>query len=276
MKMRSICLLAAVIGLVAGVARAASVDEAKAQLLEAWGRCKTLTADVSLDAEMSGMAVKGTGAVQVMNEGETCKYLQHIDLALPDPVAMTAVMDALFDGAFLYVTRSVLEEKEVIKTQPGPGVSAPPPGGKPLFDVLEQYFDLKRLDDAEINGRKTIVLEGTPKEGSESRAERMTFQMDVETGITLKLDVAPAGGEKPFSLVYSAIKVNPDIKAEVFTFKAPEGVQVTDLTAPPAPAPAPAPETAPEAAQAEATPAPAGGEAPPAEAAPAPEAAPAQ
>lgn len=99
---------------------------------------------------------------------------------------------------------------------------------------LKDQGDLKLLPDEKVDGADCHVIEVTLKAQPNTKSINYFRKAD---GITAK-SVTMEGGKQVGSMTTSDIKVNPDIPAERFVFKAPEGVQVQDMTGGPPTTPA--------------------------------------
>lgn len=232
--MTVIVLTAAVLSVFVPVARAASAEEVEAQILEAWGKLKSLTATISLEAELDAETkMASTGDYAMLAEGDTVKYEQNMKMTVTGPSSIEMSMHVVFDGKDLYVVNEAMGEKTAIKTTPGTGEDFPPPGGKLLFDMLKQEGTLKALDPAEADGVKCLVLECAPKE--DNGVDRMLLFFDQETGVARRMELHAEGQEKPVIIRYTNIELNPKLDPARFIFKAPDGVEVIDGTVAPAP-----------------------------------------
>lgn len=214
----------------APTALALSADELEANLLETWQRQKSITADLRIEAEMMGIAVTGTGKLAVLNEGEASKYTQHFVLELPAPLSVQATMDVLYDGQFIYLVREMLGEKEAFKLAPGLAESAPPPGGKLLFDLVKAQYTLAAGDDAAVGKRPVYTLRCEPKDAN--AADPMTIAFDKETGLALKIEIQPKDAEKPVVITYAGIATNAELSPASFVFTLAHGTQLQDKTQP--------------------------------------------
>lgn len=261
----------------APAAFALNADELEAKVLETWQRQKSVTADLRVEAEMMGVSVTGTGKLAVLNEGESGKYTQRFVLELPPPLSVQATMDVLYDGHSVFLVREILGEKEAFKLNPGLAESAPPPGGKLLFDLVKAAYTLDAGEDTAVEKRPAYVLRCTPKDAA--AADPMTIAFDKETGLAVKVEISPKDAEKPVVVWYTNVAVNTELDPASFVFTLADGTQLQDKTQSAAAKPAkpeqPAPPSPPitEAAPVEPQPA---AEAPPAPADAPSEVAPAQ
>ncbi len=131
----------------------------------------------------------------------------------------------VFDGEFLYVDDTRHEGRTVTKSRPLLG-QLQPIGGRQLFAGLRGVDEIKRLPEEIINGKSVYVFEA--KAGGGTITSR--HYVDKETGILVKLTRTDTLASIEYSFELTDIKVNVDFDEGHFTYTAPEGVEVQDLT----------------------------------------------
>ena len=133
------------------------------------------------------------------------------------------------DGEFLYMLNDVDGQKTLMKQDPTQQAWVT---DQAYFDNLRRYHDLKLLPDETVDGKSTYVIECTPKDEISGGAPKtiMTMYFDKKTGIGLKTIGKDSTGKIVSTGLTTDVKINSDISADRFVFKAPEGVQVLDMT----------------------------------------------
>jgi outer membrane lipoprotein-sorting protein len=105
---------------------------------------------------------------------------------------------------------------------------------KTYFNNLRQGSKLKLLPDETVDGRSTYVIEATSKQAPPANQSGTTavsyMYFDKETGLVIKWLSKDASGKVVSTSITTDLKVNSTISADRFVFKAPEGVEVMDLT----------------------------------------------
>jgi outer membrane lipoprotein-sorting protein len=112
------------------------------------------------------------------------------------------------------------------------------------FEALRKDYDLKLLPDETVEGKPAWVIEATPKKGTPAAQTGMTmrYYYDKGSGMMVKMAGKTVDGKTTMTSIVKDLKVNPDISADRFVFKVPEGVHVIDMTSSGQPQDQPAPE----------------------------------
>lgn len=245
-------------------APAASFEETEARILDAFGKVKSFTADISMDMpsneQLGNMKLTVTGNLALLVEDDLSKFIQHVvaKVELPDGV-QEMKMTMVSDGEFLHILSEGMGETSVVKTRPAMYEDFPPPGAELLLQFIHRDFEkFEVLDEQQVDGKVCHVIEAIMDGNAPGNRIRLHF--DKETGVPVRIEVFEEDSAEPGVLRYSNIVMDPELKADLFAFTAPEGVEVVDLTQEPAPEPESAPEE-----EAPAEEAPAAPEAPPAQ-----------
>jgi hypothetical protein len=98
------------------------------------------------------------------------------------------------------------------------------------FDGLKKEYDLKLLPDETVDGKATWVIEAKAKQSIPGGPATLVSYFDKSNGMNIKIVGKDPGGKTVLTATTSDIKINPPLKPERFVFKAPEGVEVMDLT----------------------------------------------
>jgi outer membrane lipoprotein-sorting protein len=93
---------------------------------------------------------------------------------------------------------------------------------------FKQTFKLKLAADETIDGKKCWTVECSPTERIPGM-DRIVLYIDKQSGFTLKSISRDSTLDLETTTTTSDLKINPDIAEDRFTFKAPDGVAVTDL-----------------------------------------------
>jgi outer membrane lipoprotein-sorting protein len=99
------------------------------------------------------------------------------------------------------------------------------------FAAYREDYDLSVLPEEKIDGETAYVIQATPKEKTTPGMSKTLNYYRKSDGIMLKMVMYGEDGKPMSTITYSDIKVNADIPAERFVFKAPPGVQVMDMSA---------------------------------------------
>jgi len=150
------------------------------------------------------------------------------------------------DDKYVWMLTESQGQKMVIKNRVAEGQNMAVGEG---FDALRKDYDLKLLPDETVEGKTAWVIEATPKKGAPAAQAGMTmrYYYDKDSGMMVKMAGKSIDGKTTMTTIFKDHKVNPDISADRFAFKAPEGAQVMDMTggqpqAQPAPEAEPKPE----------------------------------
>lgn len=251
--MRQETLRAALAGLfVVGLAaqlNAASLEEIEKQIVAAAEKIQSYTADTTMvmDMDQPGMSVKsiGKGIMEYMRKGD--KALMRIENESSTTTKLGEQEQKLerkeltvMDGEFAYTLTDDGTRKSATKMKLDP--THRQVASKEMFEVLKKDADVKALDDEKIDGTDCYVLEITPKQKVAAGGKTKQWYAK-ETGILIKTITMTPDGKPMHTMIVSNIKMNPKIDAERFTFKAPEGVEVVDISAMDQPRPAGRPQT---------------------------------
>jgi outer membrane lipoprotein-sorting protein len=132
------------------------------------------------------------------------------------------------DGDSMYTLSTQMGQTMATKQKPDASL-----GGdlKKYFEDIIAKHNVKVLPDEKIDGEACFVIEATPKDPAAAASIAKTimyFRKDI--GINVKMVGMDKDGKEVFSNISSDFKINSDIAADRFVFKAPEGVQVMDMT----------------------------------------------
>ena len=142
----------------------------------------------------------------------------------PDQKIDTTVL-MIDDGKFLYTLNTMGTSRTATKMKRNPDMFE----GKAYFKQLRKHFTLKLLPDEKVDGKDAYVIETKPKTDNPATSKAI-YYFDKKTGIDLKMVSYDGKGKAVMTTVTTDVKLNAEIKDDRFVFKAPEGVQVADMT----------------------------------------------
>ncbi|MCK6470714.1 MAG: hypothetical protein L6R28_03105 [Planctomycetes bacterium] len=233
--MRSLSCRAAVavaVLLVGASLHAATLEEIQKELAAKRDACTSLSFDQTIVMEMKNeqmsITSKGTGTVESLKKGD--KYLTRSESTTTGeqnvggtamPIKMASLM--IYDGEWVYTLQDTNGMKQAIKMKPGKEQDM----GQDWVASMKENFELKVLADEKVEGEDCYVLECTAKD-SKAGGTKMTISIAKSCGVPVKTVAALPGGSN--TVTAKNIKVNPSIAEGRFVFKAPEGVQVMDMS----------------------------------------------
>lgn len=221
------------------VSAAETLESVEKKLDEQTAKIKTLqyTSRSSSDTDTAGVKShmvtdlryeisRSTGKAQFRMESKM-KMSQKVGEAPEQSQDMTTL--TISDGQFNYSLTKNAQMESAMKTKAD---GQDPFNTKKQFTDLEKIYKIKVLPDEAVDGKDTFVLELTPIDKAMAAAgvSRMVNYYDKKTGIPLKSVGYDAAGKVSMTSSVTDIKINADIPAERFVFKAPPGVQVMDMT----------------------------------------------
>jgi outer membrane lipoprotein-sorting protein len=227
---------------VVAAARAASLEEVKKQIVESLGKHKSMqmTSKITQDYRSDDFTLRSTGEVKVEYKRKGEKgFLSRIESKSSDVRKMkdqpeekkTVSMLNICDGEYMYILTVDGDQKSAMKQKMDPKVNANPFEGTQAFDLLEKDHVLKLLPDETVDGKSCYVLEMTPKEKDKNpQFGRAVHHYEKKTGLALKTVMYAADGKPSLTSVTTDVKLDGDIPAERFVFKAPAGVEVVDMS----------------------------------------------
>ena len=198
-------------------------------LSKAWDRLKSMTADIEMNVLMAGTSTKMKGAVEFVNKPD--KELFRMTMTMESNMGGQKIEGkaiTIYDGEFIYIVNEMMGQKMAAKQKPG--AIAQTPAGKHMFESLKENNELKVLPSEKVDGKDAFVIEAVPKGTLPQPVVRMKMFLVKENGIMVKMLGYDNAGSEVMTIVYNNIKINPKIDESRFVFKAPDGVQVMDMT----------------------------------------------
>ncbi len=199
-----------------------TLESVEAKAAEAWAKCKSLTADIDVTADIplgkTRLNLSGTGTLACLKEDGKEKFRQEFTAKMPEPMTMEAKIDALFDGTDFYATTEIFNKKNTEKSKPSLDQGAIPPGGGALFSSLKEELDLTLMPDEEVDGSACYVIEGTLKEKADSIPfSKAAIYIDKEIGVQRKIALFE-NDTVAATFLFKNIKTDVDIPAATFVY----------------------------------------------------------
>ncbi len=198
-------------------------------------------AGLSLDARIpmgaNRVTMFGSGTVAYQKDGN--RYLQILNLKMPEPYQMEADVRVLSNGTQVWITRRLMGTDTVEQKSPDLLTGAVPPGGALLFDLISEDLDLKRLPDTEAGGKSAYAFEGVPKTGTALQFTKAEFEVDQETGLLREARLYESEGALTVRLTQTGYDFSPDLSGVDFTPPTPTATSTGSGAGTDAAAPAP-------------------------------------
>jgi outer membrane lipoprotein-sorting protein len=243
--MRRLVSLAAVLTLSCVLtARAAdTLESVEKTIADQTQKYKSLQYTMHMTGEMSmsGMTNKTVtdGQFQALRKGgkvlSRMESKTHSSYRMADQPEQTQDVTNLMvnDGELMYTLMDAAGQKMARKSKPDPKMGgADPLDSAGAFKAMSKDFTLKLLPESAVDGKDAWAIEATPKDTTNPNmpVTRMVTYYDKKTGVPVKSLGFGKDGKVVHTMLISDVKVNADIPADRFIFKAPEGVEVMDMT----------------------------------------------
>lgn len=222
----------------ASVVQAQSLEDVEKKLVEAHSKIKSYTSKTKTTQsfDMGGgnkMSSDYGGTVEWKRDGEKTKFRTEMKGTTIQNMGGTEnKMDVsvlmVSDGDALYTLSEQMGQKMATKQKPDTAMTGDP---KKLFEKIKADNEVKVLPEEKVDGAAAVVLEVTPKSADQSPIAKSVMYFAKDTGINVKVVGKDKDGKEVFTNSVSDVKTSVDIAADRFVFKAPEGVQVMDMTA---------------------------------------------
>lgn len=243
--MRRVVGLAVVLALgSAATARAAdTLESVEKKIADQTQKYKSLQYNMHMAGEMAigGMTSKTAmdGQFQAMRKGD--KVLSRMDSKsrsahkMGDQPEQTQEVSNVMvsDGEYMYTLTDTGAQTMARKQKSDPKMGGVDPlDSVSAFKAMSKDFNLKLLPDATVEGKDAWAIEATPKDTKNPNMplSRMVTYYDKKTGVPVKSVGFGKEGKVVHTMVVTDVKVNADIPADRFVFKAPPGVEVQDMT----------------------------------------------
>lgn len=222
------------LGLLAALAAPAMADEKvdtiEKALIECYGKVKSYTASMKVEAEMMGMKMTQDGKIEGMREGEKSKSRVEMKGAVDmGGQKMEMNSTAINDGDAMYIVSEQMGQKQAMKTKVDGKQSQDP---KAVLAELKKQYDLKAGDDQKVGDVDCYTIECTLK-GTDSNPNtpaKQVLNFCKKSGMMVRMVGSDKDGKPMMTVTVSDVKLDAKVDPERFVFKAPEGVQVMDMS----------------------------------------------
>lgn len=216
-----------------------TLESVQKKIHDLTSRCKSISfkTHVSGKIEMQGLslATETDMAVEATRQGD--KYLSRIETASAivkkfggQDEKTTSTILSVSDGQYNYTYTESAGQKSAIRQKADPAKDFNPFDTQKTFKDLEKDFTVKLLPDANVDGKPCFVLEMTSKgQAAQAGVTRTVSRFDKATGFSLKSETFDKDGKIMNESVTTNVKIDAQIPAERFKFKAPAGVTIQDM-----------------------------------------------
>ncbi|MBI4719295.1 MAG: outer membrane lipoprotein carrier protein LolA [Planctomycetes bacterium] len=218
-------------------AAAETIEEVEKKLVEAQGKLKSYTAKTKTtqDLDMSEESkIKSTdeGTIEWMRVGDKTLFRQDSKSMTSGKLGGKEMKEELTqtiinDGQFFYTLSDQGGQKTAYKTKADDSMTN---DAKQMFAMMREDHNLKLVGDEKVDGADCYVVELVPKqtEGNPVVKNIMSFRKDC--GIAVKTVGKDKNDKVIFTNTTTDIKLNAEIARDRFEFKAPEGVELMDMS----------------------------------------------
>jgi outer membrane lipoprotein-sorting protein len=213
------------------------LEKVEKKLAEGWKKHKSMTAKFTMVTKMEqpGFAMESTskGTQETMRKGEQLLFHTEMTTTTVQKVGdqeskSESKMTVVCDGTHTYTLSEMMGQKTAVKSKVNPQSVGDP---EATFEFLRKDYTLKLLPEETVEGRKTFVIEATPKQTQPMGPGKSVYFFLQDEGALVKMVASDQAGKPMTTMTYSDIKFDVKIDPQRFVFKAPEGVQVMDQTA---------------------------------------------
>lgn len=231
-------VLAGVLLAWSAAAQADDLESVEKRIVSAWDQHKSMTArlEMSLHLETGGRVLDGKteGTLAWMKKGD------RVYARMEQKSTMTSKKGGqekrqessstiVVDGEFEYTLTEVMGQKTAVKSNIEPEATG---DTKAILRNLRKDDELKLLPNETVAGKQAFVIEAIRKVKPDNPGQpaRRQFYFDQDTGAVLKVASFNNKDELFDTLTFADFKFDVDLSPERFQFKAPDGVEVSDMT----------------------------------------------
>jgi len=182
--------------------------------------------------------MSGTGTMEAMRKGDGTVYRVELEQTIEvGGHKMSMPMLTIFDGKDVFVETSMMGRKMAMKMasdQPGTVIVA---DKDEMLAKMKDVFTMKALPDEPVNGVSAFVYEMVPKQaqaaGSPGGAPPFTrgkIYFAKDTNLPLRWVMFEKSDVPLMTIEYTDYEINPEFKADRFTYTPPAGVTVMDMS----------------------------------------------
>ena len=214
------------------------LDAAEKEISQKWKNVKSMSAKMTMDSEMKqgGMEMKSnmTAAVAYLRQGDKLLSRLEGEMDMVQKMGetehkMNMPILAICDGELTHTLMERMGQKMCVKSKAEPQSLA----GDALFKALHEKQNLTLAPDEEVDGQKCWVIQATPLEQAATQPgepAKTVYYFRQKDGATAQILGYDAEGNKTTTAKFTEIKFDEKLDPANFEFKAPEGVQVMDMT----------------------------------------------
>ncbi|UCE61411.1 MAG: outer membrane lipoprotein carrier protein LolA [Phycisphaerales bacterium] len=213
-----------------------TLESVEKELTSRWNKLKSMSAkmDTLMKIEMQGGSSKttATGTIEFLNKDGKSMVRMELNSETAgnfggNEIKSQASTLTISDGEYAHTMSERMGHKMAQKTKADPSQLGDLAS---QFEMMRKNNDLKLLPEQTIDGHSVYVIEATPKDKPTQGMGKMIMYYAKDTGVPLKMIMHDTDGKTISETTYSDVKVNKPIDPARFVFKAPEGVQVMDMT----------------------------------------------
>jgi outer membrane lipoprotein-sorting protein len=222
-------------GFAVHVVRAEDLAAVEKHIADAWAKHHSLTAKINMTTSMgmgdSKMEGKGEGSIEFLRKGDKLYLRQELKNTIAQPGSPDAKMETstqtIVDGENAWQLSEMMGQKSAVKSNIDPRMTTDP---KAFFAEFSKDNELKLLPDETVDGKKTYVIEMTPKEKTPGATYKTACYFDRDAGFVIKTVTLGPDNKPSVVMTYSDVKYDVDIPMDHFKFTPPPGVEVQDMT----------------------------------------------
>jgi len=218
-------------------AAAQTVEEAEKKLAESFAKLKSYTAKTKMVQDLDlgeGNKMKSDmdGTIEWSRKGDKALYRSDMKGSSAQTfggqeMKTDASTTVISDGDVVYTLTDQAGQKMAYKQKADVTIGG---DAKSVLQPMREDHTLKLLADEKVDGQDCFVIEAMPKEMEGNPFGKMVLYFRKDAGLNIKV----VGRDPKDKTVYTAsttdIKLNPDVDPQRFVFKAPEGVELMDMT----------------------------------------------
>jgi outer membrane lipoprotein-sorting protein len=223
------------------VAAEDTLESVEKQIIEKTEKIKSLSSRMKMVTETKGehfqMKSTAEGTQEYARRGE--KTLFRVDskssttmkIAGGEETKTDETTKMISDGEYMYTLSEGAEGKRAFKMKQPQGSSNV--SSREMFDFLRKDHELKLLPAEKIDGKDVWVIRAVPKNLPPETKQETRYYYLKDNGQLAKTisESKNPDGESTVTMTTSDIKIDPNLDPDRFVFKAPEGVEVVDMTA---------------------------------------------
>jgi outer membrane lipoprotein-sorting protein len=233
MTQRRISLTILVLGMAATACAQATLESVEKSLIDKMNKLSSWAGKATAVTDTPQMKSNSEMTIEAMKKGDQWLYRTDGKTQMKMKIGekeetQNTPTSVVYDGEYIYTLTENAGQKMAMKMKPTTS------GGfivdKQVFETLAKDHNLKLLPDETVAGKKCWVIEATPKKAPPGGAMVSLTYYDQESGFPIQTIVKGPDGKVMTTSKLTDVKLNPKLSADRFVFKAPEGVQVVDMS----------------------------------------------